>query len=245
VKFGLKLWSTNADLIDEAVALVRSDVFQYVELTPIPGTSAVPFRKHDIPYIVHITTEGHGVNLADPSKAAFNRERIGECVLWADQLDADYLVLHPGFGRPDDAIPFLEGLTDHRIIIENMPRVGVHGEPMIGYDVAQVRRLAGDRFGLCLDINHAIKAAISLNRDYRAFVDEFLPLKPAVVHISDGHLDVEKDEHLHIGSGNYDFGFIADCLKKCGAQFVTLETPRESGLKDAVGDLERLLAGRH
>ncbi len=119
--FGLKLWSTNTDLINEAVALVGSDVFQYVELTPIPGTSAVPFRKHDIPYVVHVSTESHGVNIADPSKAAYSRERIRECILWADQLEADHLILHPGFGRPDDALRFLDGLSDRRILVENMP----------------------------------------------------------------------------------------------------------------------------
>jgi sugar phosphate isomerase/epimerase len=240
VKLGLKLWSTNIDLIDEAASLVKSDVFQYVELTPVPGTSAVPFRKLDIPYIVHVTTEAHGVNIADPAKAGYSLDRVRECVLWADQLDASYLILHPGFGRTDDALLFIKGLTDRRILIENMPKVGISGEPMIGYDTAQVRRLTGGRFGLCLDVNHAIKAAISLGEDYRAFVDGLFALKPAVAHVSDGHLDVEKDEHLHIGAGDYDFAFITDRLRTHGTPFVTLETPRENGLRDAVEDAWRL-----
>jgi endonuclease IV len=28
---------------------------------------------------------------------------------------------------------------------------------------------------------------------------------PACIHVSDGHMETEKDEHLRIGDGNFDF----------------------------------------
>jgi deoxyribonuclease-4 len=242
VKFGLKLWSTDAGLMDEAAALVRRGIFGYVELTPVPGTDISRFLPYDIPYVIHVPAEAHGVNIADPAKAGPSRACIRECAAWADRLRAAHLILHPGFGDADVARQFLEGLSDGRVLLENMPKIGIGGEPMIGFDPARMRSLAGGRFGFCLDVNHAIKAAVSLRRDYRPFLDRFLRLGPTVVHLSDGSLDTGRDQHLHIGSGDYDFRFIMERLRRRDLPCVTLETPRSrAGLGEAVEDLEKLL----
>ncbi len=69
--FGLKLWSTNNNVISEARKLIDDNVFQYIELTPIPKTDIDFFLNLGIPYIIHITTERNGLNIADNSKKTY------------------------------------------------------------------------------------------------------------------------------------------------------------------------------
>jgi deoxyribonuclease-4 len=242
IKFGIKLWSTNSDLLDKAKELIENNVFQYIELTPIPNTKITPFLVYNLPYIIHITTERHGVNITDKEKKEINLKTIDNCIEWADKLNAKYLILHPGFGQIDNTIEFLNKMDDKRILIENMPKVGLNDERMIGYTAEQVKKLMGDKFGFCLDLNHAIKAAVSLRRPYKEFIENFLKSEPNMFHISDGKLDNEKDEHLHIGEGDYDFEFLMSCVKKNEFKYVTLETPRTdlNSLDEDLKNLERL-----
>ena len=242
ITFGLKLWSINHDIIDKARDLIKEDIFQYIELMPIPNTEITPFLKYGTPYIIHATTERHGLNIADKEKEEFNLKTIYSCIDWADKLNAKYLILHPGFGLIENTIEFLNKIDDRRILIENMPKIGLNGEKMIGYTPEQIENLIGNKFGLCLDLNHAIKAAVSLRRPYKEFIEEFLKLNPKVFHISDGRLDIEKDEHLNIGEGNYDFEFLATCVKKSVSKYVTLETPRNSNSFDNdINNLKKLI----
>jgi len=230
MNFGLKLWSTNQDTLPQAEKLIRGDVFQYIELTPIPGTEIDVFLSYDLPYTIHITTERHGVNIADRGKKDYNFEVISNCIEWADQLKANYLVLHPGFGALENAIDFLSYIDDKRILIENMPKVGINNEKMVGSLPEEIELLIGKKFGFCFDLNHAIKAAISLELDYTEFIQEFMEIKPFYFHISDGHLNHGKDEHLGIGEGEYDFRFLVHAMisesNSNSIKHITLETRR-------------------
>ena len=242
IKFGIKLWSTNSDLLDKAKELIENNVFQYIELTPIPNTKITPFLVYNLPYIIHITTERHGVNITDKEKKEINLKTIDNCIEWADKLNAKYLILHPGFGVIDDTTEFLNNINDRRILIENMPKVGINDESMIGYTPEQLKGLMGGGFGLCLDLNHAIKAAISLKTPYKRFVEEFLKLMPQLFHISDGNLNNEKDEHLNIGEGDYDFEFLMRCVKRNEFKYITLETPRNSkSFDNDINNLKKLI----
>ena len=109
-----------------------------------------------------------------------------------------------------------------------MPKVGLFDEAMVGYSPEQISELMGSKFGFCFDMNHAIKAAVSLNRDYKEYIKEFLKLNPSYFHISDGNLANEKDEHLSIGEGNYDFGFLMQYVSSILSKYITLETPRRN-----------------
>ena len=99
---------------------------------------------------------------------------------------------------------------------------------MIGFSPDQIKQLIGDKFGFCLDLNHAIKASISMGVDYKVFILDFLKLTPKLFHISDGKLNNYKDEHLAIGEGDYDFQFLNNCIEKNKSHLVTLETPRKN-----------------
>ncbi|OEU41772.1 hypothetical protein BGV40_13110 [Methanosarcina sp. Ant1] len=228
MNFGLKLWSTNQDMIGKASKLIEEDLFQYIELTPIPNTKIDHFLSYDNPYTIHITTERHSLNIADRYKMDFNLELINNSLSWADQLNAEFLILHPGFGELEDAIEFLDLINDSRILIENMPKVGLNNEKMVGYSPEQIRELIGSRFGFCLDLNHAVKAALVLGIDYKSFIKDFFTLNPSYFHISDGCLNNCLDEHLAIGDGEYDFSFLIKYLHFGKDNHVTLETPRKS-----------------
>lgn len=239
LKFGLKIWSKNYNLIPEAKRLIEKDIFHYVEILIAPGTEISPFRKIKLPYVIHITNERWRIDIGDKKKEVFNLEAINNCIKWADALNAKYLILHPGFGEMETAKKFLQKINDERILIENMPMIGLNNKKMIGYNPEQVKELMENKFGFCLDFGHAIKAAISFKKDYKKFIKEFLKLNPGVLHISDGMLNSEKDEHLNIGEGEYDFDFLADCIKKSQAEHFTLETPKKN-LNSLGEDLENL-----
>ena len=226
MKFGLKLWSINTDLIDQAVNLIDEEVFDYIELMVIPDSEIKPFLI-DVPYIIHIPHEKFGVDIGDPIAKECTLQMINESIIWADNLNAKYLILHAGHGSMQYATELLREVSDSRFLIENMPRVGLGGEVMIGYSPAQIEELIGDSdMGLCLDFGHAVKAAASLGVDYKEYLQGFMELEPRVFHVSDGTLSEERDEHLGIGDGEYDFGYFDICIQSRLHRFVTLETPR-------------------
>ena len=181
------------------------------------------------------------ISASMPSKRLSN-----ESITWTDKLNAKYLILHAGHGSMEDARDVLREIADDRLLIENVPKVGLNDEPMIGYSPAQIEELIGDGDrGLCLDLNHAAKAAVSLGVDYRECVQDFLVFDPKMFHISDGTLDNEKDEHLNIGEGDYDFKVLMNCVNKSEFKYVTLETPRTKlgSFEDDLKNLGELASG--
>jgi deoxyribonuclease-4 len=232
IKFGLKLWSTNHLLLDNATPLIDEGIFHYIELMPIPHTDIDPFLEYNFCYIIHITTERYGFNIANKEKREVNTKIMDNCLKWADQLNAPYIILHPGFGLLDTAHNFLSDISDKRMLIENMPKIGLGNENMVGYTPEHITFLRDDTYGFCLDFGHAIKAAVSLNRDYKEYVNEFLIINPKLFHISDGILNNEKDEHLAIGDGEYDFKFLMTCVEKSKSTYMTLETERHANTLD-------------
>ena len=61
-------------------------------------------------------------------------------------------------------------------------------------------------------------------------------------HIADGKLNNEKDEHLNIGEGDYDFGVLMNCVLGSASGLVTLEMPRTNlnSFDEDLKNLERL-----
>lgn len=244
MKFGLKLWSSNTDLIEEAVKLIDQGIFDYIELFVIPGTQISSFLL-DIPYIIHIPHHKFGVNIGEKGRKKYNLQSIDESITWADRLNARYLILHAGHDSMEDAKELLSKVTDNRLLIENMPKIGINDEKMIGYSAEQIEELINiNNAGVCLDFGHAVKAAASLEVDYKEFINEFLRFEPKVFHISDGMLDNVKDEHLNIGDGEYDFGYFIQCVHNNPVGLVTLETPRfnNNSLQEDLRNIYKLKA---
>ena len=238
IKFGLKLWSNNQTL-PEACDLINKGIFDYVELLAEPGKDVSNFEKAKIPYILHVPHDSFRFNIGEEKSFKLSLEILKQNIELADRISAKYLILHPGFGEVEIAKRFLEKIHDNRILIENMPLVGKHGEKMIGHNLEQIRQLQKDRFGFCLDFEHATKAAINLKTDPKKFIEKFMALKPKVFHICDGVYQAGPDNHLNIDEGEYDFKFFIDCIKKNDSKMVTLETPK-GDLKSLKQDLENL-----
>ena len=227
MEFGLKLWSSNTNIINEAIHLIHEKIFDYIELTVVPNTSISLFEAN-VPYIIHVPHEKFGVNIGDVIKKDYNLRVIHESIEWANKLNAKHIIIHPGYGSMQHATDMLREISDSRLLIENMPKVGLDGEAMIGYSPAQIEELIGDsNMGLCLDFGHAVKAAVSLGADYKEYVQEFMEFNPKVFHLSDGMLNNEFDEHLKIGQGEYDFNFILKNidLNPGKSKYCTIETP--------------------
>lgn len=243
VDFGVKLWSSEAHLLEKSVELIDEGVLSYVEVILNPDfPNEKPFLEYRFPYVVHAPHENFGASIGDDSKREYTLERIHESIRWADRLDAKLLILHAGCGSADTARSTLSEINDGRLTIENMPVRGIHGEKCLGYDAESMSALVNDS-GLCLDFGHAVKASISLKEDYRELVSGFLNLKPKIFHISDGDLTAEIDQHLNIGEGEYDFGFFKQCIEKNEYRLITIETPRRNSnsLDEDAANVNRLL----
>ncbi len=228
MELGLKLWSINKDMVEEAASLIEKGVFQYVELMVVPDSDPEPFRAVGLPYVLHAAHDTWGANPADPSKEQRSRETIREAFHWADVLEAEHVVVHPGFGTMEAALAFFQKELDSRIAIENMAQFGIdYGQKVeyAGYSAGQLCKLMRGKFGFCLDLNHALCAARSQGKDEEEYVKELLWLKPALCHVSDGDYT---DAHLAIGKGKYDFTLLARCLQESENKKVTLETPRKN-----------------
>ena len=226
MELGLKLWSTNTDLVPEARALVQEGIFSYLEITVVPGTKSRPFAQAGVPCVIHAPADRFGFDIARPEKAVAGRKTLTECSRWADLLGADRIILHPGSESLPDALTFLAGVTDTRVCIENMPRAGLNGEHLIGATKEELSALLGERFSFCLDLNHAVKAAGAEGAEYHRFIQDLLILNPVMFHLADGHIAVVTDEHLPLGAGDYDMGFLVRCIADGPSPRVTLETPR-------------------
>lgn len=243
IKFGLKLWSKNKNFISEAKDLIANGVFQYVELMVMPGDDTSLFEEAKIPYILHIPHDEFGFNIGEKESWEKSLKILQESIKLADRVSAKYMILHPGFGEIQAAKKFLENVNDERIIIENMPAVGINNgeiiEKMIGYNPDQIKELMDRRFGFCIDFEHASKAAMNLGKDPKEFIKKFMALKPKVFHVCDGVYQPGPDQHLNIGEGEYDFNFFLDCAKGNDSRFITLETPKEN-YESLEQDLENL-----
>ena len=63
-------------------------------------------------------------------------------------------------------------------------------------------------------------------------------LNPKIVHICDGNLDTEKDEHLNLGEGDFDLKFIAELIRKNNIEKITFEVPKKDGLSNDLRNIE-------
>lgn len=246
-KTGLKIYSTNLSLIPE-IRSFGGAPFDFIELYALPETyerTVDHWKALDADFIVHAAHSHHGVNLARADFEAINRARLGEACRFADALGAEIVVVHGGNnGTFEEALRQITRFGDRRIVMENKPKVGVRGNPCVGYLPGEFRQAmaSGAVAAMALDIGHADCAARSLGLDSIAYLQEFLSLKPILYHLSDRETASEKDVHLNFGKGDLDLEAVLDLIPT-GAR-VTLETPRDPsrGLEDFLEDVRVLEA---
>jgi deoxyribonuclease-4 len=243
-KIGLKLWSSNTIYKEEIGRLWNGKIFDFIELYIEPNSvEFIEFwKKIRIPFGIHCAHSGHGFNLSLKENIEKNEAFFEEAYHYFNELNAEYLVLHPGVGGDiSTTIEQLDFILKNnnisereKILIENKPYKTLTDDIAVGSGVEEIRKITGELgIGFCLDITHAVKYSISKKKDWAKVLNEFMKLRPKVIHVSDAFQDNEKDQHLHIGSGDFDF---KKMLAICRAEYSVLETVKDS--KDSLKDFE-------
>lgn len=243
MKIGLKLYSTNTDLIQEAQRVKERNIYDYIELYVYPNSCSDTLQRWkdvDVPFVIHAAHSLHGINLAQADKWEPNRKNFNEARRFADALSSEIIILHPGSnGSLDETIRQLRLLNEERIALENKPKVGMHNEICVGWSLLEFSRAVkeGGVHTVALDFGHAVCAARSSGVDPMEMIKEFMGLKPNIFHLSDGDVTSEKDVHLNLGQGSFNLGGFVSLIPR--NSFVTIETPRNksTGLRDFEKDV--------
>lgn len=230
LKIGLKLHSTNIELIPDALTLKKEGFFDYVELYIIPGSYEKTINHWEglhVPFVIHAPHSYHGINLAQSGKWETNLKNFNEARLFADDLYSSIIILHSGNnGFIDETIRQIKLLNESRIILENKPKIGINDEMCIGWSPFEFHRFADAGVlydGMALDFGHAVYAARSLGVDAIEIVNEFMTFNPKIFHLSDGNSFSEKDIHLNFGAGDFRIKEFLSVIPDNG--FLTIETP--------------------
>ena len=242
VKIGLKLYSTNTDLIPEAI-LLKENYFNFVELYIIPGSydkTIKTWKDFDVPYVIHAPHSFHGVNLAKSECRNTNIDHVGEAQRFSDDLNADIIIVHGGnTGDINETIEQLRIINDPRIVVENKPKIGVLNELCIGWSQSEFNQLkkADVLHGTALDFVHAVCAARVEEADEVAFIQSLLTFKPKIFHLADIDSLSHRDMHLNLGKGSLKLEQLLSFVPVNG--LVTVETPRSiaENLSEFVKDI--------
>ncbi|MBN2881029.1 TIM barrel protein [Candidatus Woesearchaeota archaeon] len=238
MKLGIKIWSSNVNLFEEARLAFEQKKFNFIELTAIINTfDTVPKEIiKGIPIIIHC--DNANVDFSNEKNNEANIKAIKECIKFADYYNSDKIIFHPGYSDSYENVNSLLNKTnDNRFYKENMPGKTISLTSFcIGRTLEELNRIQTKNF--CLDVAHAIKAARTLNLDYLQLITDLLKLKPSIVHISDGYLNSELDEHLNIGDGEFNLSELIKLLPtEC---LITSETPKLNGLENDLKNVSRI-----
>lgn len=251
IKFGLKLWSTNSEeMFREAVELFEKKVIDFIELYIVPDSlvsGKFDFLNNfkNIPTSIHCPHTEHNFDIftLNDSSIKIFKEQI---IKTADFLGSKFIIVHAGVGESETIFKEnIRKINDKRILIENMPKVGINNELCFGYSHSHLKFIKDCGFNLCLDLAHAIKSSISQKIDYKEFIEKLIfDFKPFYFHISNGGIDNEKDEHKNLFDGEFDIKWIRKTLLKLKEKkdiYLVFETPKgKNGLKNDIENIKYL-----
>lgn len=216
---GLKIGSRDICYTDEIIQYFHDGVFQYIELFTIPDTykETIAYWKtlaaeHNIPFGIHAAHSAAGLNPSEKSDRESNKPKIEEAYRFADDLNARYVIFHPGIsksgleGRCEETIAQLSTYADERTLIENKPRKGLDGSDCVGSTFEELKNIIDGirkNVGFCLDFGHAICAANTYKAEPLAYIKKMMELNPRLFHLTDGDVKSELDSHLHYGAGTF------------------------------------------
>ncbi|MEW5922623.1 MAG: TIM barrel protein [Candidatus Zixiibacteriota bacterium] len=208
ISLGLKLWSTNYTLADTASDLIEKGFYSYIELFAVPDSfqdTCFVWKRQKLPYVIHAAHSASGLNFSKADSRSRNLQLASEAFRFADQLDADKVIFHPGLdGNLEETISQMKSVVDGRMLIENKPAIGLGGEKCIGSTVEEVEKIIDETgVGFCLDLGHAICAANVYRVEPFSLIRRFIKLAPRMFHLTDGCFTGTRDSHLHYGEGDY------------------------------------------
>lgn len=248
MKIGLKLWTTNTNIITPALAAYKKRLCDYIELFYVPGSIAmlsVWEKMDEVPFVIHAPHTEKGLNPADSKMHANNIKLAEESFAYARKLNTDFVIFHPGMGGSlEEVVRQLKTFGDaKKILIENKPYRSID-DPLTycrGYSPEEIKYLTmKGGMNFCLDIGHAICAANSMQHDPLAFLDAFIALEPKIFHLSDGDFASPIDSHLNYGQGNYPLQTLVGKIPK--NSMLTIETNKnhQNQLSDFAADVRYL-----
>jgi sugar phosphate isomerase/epimerase len=249
MNIGLKVGSPDISYENAINELWQKKGFQYIELMAIPNTykNTINFWKQfKVPFVIHGPHSALGMNPSIREKEAENREKIEETFDFANALNAEYIIFHPGVvGDLNETIRQFSPFADNRFLIENKPVIALDKDNSIclGSKPEEIKFLMEKLgIGFCFDFGHAVCAANSLKKEPMEFIREFLELKPQMYHLTDGFFESEMDAHLHYGEGDFPLRRFLDLIPENAK--ITNEAKHNSkdNLDDFLADMEILLS---
>jgi len=234
ILFGIKISTESLDYYKEIKQ--NSDIIDFIEITLKPNFNEKDLERiriFEFPLIFHLANSNDNINFGEKKKQIMNQEYILKINNYIDsfrEINPLCYIVHPESGNIDLSIRNIKNLMIAPLAIENMPVKGIYGGELLGYSTKTIKIFFQkiQNLELCLDINHAIKASISLEVDSFKFLREFIQFRtPRIFHIAGGDSATEIDNHLHLNEGNYDLNQIISILKKIKDPiYLTFETPR-------------------
>lgn len=250
MKLGLKLWSTNDFYIEEATRLYNEKVYDYIELFVVPNSINYLNLWSDlkIPFMLHAPHSYAGFNPSVPKFKIQNLKLLEQVEEYRKILNPEYIIFHPGisgkiintirqFNIFKEMFPTLFSLS----LIENKPAVGIQGEKCLGCsvdDIIKIKKETG--MGFCYDIGHSICYANSTGKNWKKVFFEFLNLCPSLFHLSDGHINSDKDQHLNYGHGNFELKWIIQSISNNSIILIETDKQTKNNLKCFTSDSEKL-----
>ncbi len=208
-KLGLKVWSVNMEYINEAERIYKDGLCDFIEIYAIPDSFAnygAKWKKINAPYVIHAPHYKDGVNLALSEKREFNLKIAEESMRFADILNSDKIIFHPGaHGSIDEIVKQLKSFNDGRALIENKPFLGIGGKiEFHGASFEEISEIINrSEVKFCLDFGHAICAANSFKIEPIEFLKKMETLSPTMYHLTDGDYNGVTDTHKNYGTGTF------------------------------------------
>jgi len=214
MKIGLK---TYGELETLKTFQNKVDFFEVMALNKPHEGSLELLKKLTIPLLVHSAHGGFGINNADKLKEAQNLAALEKAAQLADMLGSPKIIVHPGeiespSCNTETSENLITNFKDSRILIENMPHR--NGISLCSTPENTREYLTQTKCGFCLDINHAISAALELKIDYIQFLSKFIELKPAHYHLGGQRLTNEDRAHRCFMDSDIDLAKILSLLPK-------------------------------
>jgi len=245
IKYGLKLWNTNKNWFVEATQFLEKGKLNFIELY----ITSITFELKDLevlrnfPVVIHSPHCQHNFNIFELAESKIKLFK-NQVIKTANYLESPFIILHSGVGRSSKIFrKNVNKIYDKRILIENMPKIGLNEKICFGYSLEQLKFIKNKcGLNICLDFTHAIKSAISQKIDYKDFIESLISeLTPHYFHICGAELNSEKDEHLNLFEGDFDIRWAKKILMNLAKKrniYLVFETPKHETLKNDMKNID-------
>lgn len=206
--------------------------------------------------IIPIGHASYLINLGSPQKETEQKSINGlQLELdWCDQLNIDYLIIHPGSHLEDSPsnsiqriaqnINYIYATKNYRctLLLETMAGQGTtlgHTFEQLGEIITQIKKQ--EKIGICLDTCHIFAAGYQFNtaEEYEKMWNDFDRIigleKLKVIHINNSKKEcgTRIDRHEHISIGAIPIESFKLLINDPRLQHIPkiLETPKENGLE--------------